>query len=251
MGLNIVWQHSSAQSLQHEHCKCTAISLIPHLHIFLSQFNRLIFFLLKKAFPRRFQVRCTNEEAGKLKLTEGTTVGSVHSQPVGFCFLIPQCLNKVRMQEEVEKDLAYLTDIYLYTIPDKGLWEICVLICMNESFSNCLRLVRNFNWHVSSKSLFLYFCNVWQWLPSEKAFRKTGFQTGICGSTSGCGHMYVGVSTTQKSKHRKAVLLAYSQKRVNTFTDSFYWFAYGKGLEVARALCQSDLPLVFPGGPAF
>ena len=119
-------------------------------------------------------------------------------QPVGCCFLIRQCLNKARMQEEVEKDLAYLTDVYLYTIPDKGLWEIYVLIRKNESFSNWLRLVRSFlDWHVSS-----WLLKCLSVTASRERLQGNRFSNCVCGSTSGCAHMYVGVSTTKKSRHR-------------------------------------------------
>lgn len=201
--------------------ECAAISLTCPLCIFLSVCNRFLFFLWKKAFPRCFRVRCTDEEAGKRKLTERTSLGSVRRQPAGCCFLILQCLNKVRMQEEVLKDLTYLTRVCLYTIPDKGLWEIYVLICKNESFSNCFRLARSFlNRHVPSESPFLYFWKFGNDCLQRKPPGKLVFKLG---SVALRLDVHIGVWVYQQlknSKHRKAILLAYSQKSVNTFTDS-------------------------------
>lgn len=166
MGLHLVWQHSSAESLRHERRRCAAISLIPHLCIVLSQFNRFIFFLLMKTFQRCFCLRCSNAEAANKIAQKGLRLG-LWGAAFWYC--------KLRMQEEIEKDLM---DSYIYTIPDKGLWEIHVLVHKNESFSNCLGLVRNFlNSHVSSKLPFLMLLKC----LAMTALRKMGFQSGICG----------------------------------------------------------------------
>lgn len=158
--------------------------------------------------------------------------------------------NKVRMQEEAEKKKKtwYTWLLSTFTLTDRGIWEIHILICKNESFSNRLRLVRSFlDGYASSKSPFftseMFGNDCLQRKPSGKSVFKLGslalhLDVHIC--------MWVYQELWKASMGRLFSWLIHG--KFNTFTDSF---AYWKGLEVAMALSQSELLSVFPGGPGF
>ena len=133
------------------------------------------------------------------------------------------------------------------------LWEIHTITHKNESFSDCLRLVRNLTDISLQIRVFLLlfvclFVLTWQWLLSHETFMKISFQTAICGSESGCALVHMGVPTTKQAK--KAVFLAYSHKKKAILPMTFYWSAYWRSLEVVSAPCQSNLLLMFSGKPA-
>lgn len=150
---------------------------ILHPCIFLSQFKR---FVLQEAFPRCSQMNAQMKKETNENSQEGLLLGLCSVSLWGTAFDISSSENKASLQEEAEKKrkTCYTWLISPFTLTDRRIWEIDILICKHESFSNSFRLVRSFLGEYVSP-FFLYTSEMFgisclQKKPSVKSVFKLG-----------------------------------------------------------------------------
>lgn len=160
--------------------------------------------------------------------------------------------NEASLQEQAEKKkkTCYIWLISPFTLTDRRIWEIDILICKYESFSNSFRLVRSFLGEYVSP-FFIYaserFCNS---CLQKKPSGKSAFKLGSLALHLDV-HIYMWVYQELRKASTGRLFCWLTYGKINTFTDSLCWFAYWKSWEVATSLSQSRLLLVFQGGPGF